>query len=128
MRPPALTAEALEAMRGYSFPGNVRELKNIIERGLIESGGEAIEARHLKLAAPVGRNGGGGSNGVPVDGPAPSTTNRMDATADLPLRLDAAEEMLIRRALAETGGNVAEAARRLGVNRTRIYRRLAQES
>jgi DNA-binding NtrC family response regulator len=128
MRPPALTAEALEALRGYSFPGNVRELKNIIERGLIESGGEAIEARHLKLAAPVGRNGGGGSNGVPVDGPAPAITTQTDATADLPLRLDAAEEMLIRRALAETGGNVAEAARRLGVNRTRIYRRLAQES
>jgi DNA-binding NtrC family response regulator len=46
----------------------------------------------------------------------------------LPLRLDAAEELLIKRALAETGGNVAEAARRLGINRTRIYRRLAQES
>jgi DNA-binding NtrC family response regulator len=45
---------------------------------------------------------------------------------ELPLNLEAAENMLIRRALAETGGNIAEAARRLGVNRTRIYRKLSE--
>ena len=44
----------------------------------------------------------------------------------LPLNLEAAENMLIKRALAETGGNIAEAARRLGVNRTRIYRKLGE--
>ncbi len=120
MKPPALTSDAVEALRGYAFPGNVRELKNIIERGLIESGGDAIGVEHLKLAAPVS---------VTVYAPAaPMESAGEGGVAHLPLRLDAAEEMLIKRALAETGGNVAEAARRLGVNRTRIYRRLAQES
>jgi transcriptional regulator of acetoin/glycerol metabolism len=38
--------------------------------------------------------------------------------------MDAAEDFLIRRALAETDGNIAEAARRLGINRTRIYRKM----
>ena len=46
----------------------------------------------------------------------------------LPLNLEAAENLLIRRALAETGGNIAEAARRLGVNRTRIYRKLSESN
>jgi len=50
------------------------------------------------------------------------------ATNGLPLNLEAAEGLLIRRALAETGGNIAEAARRLGVNRTRIYRKLGESA
>ena len=41
--------------------------------------------------------------------------------------LNEAETLLIKRALAETGGNIAEAARRLGVNRTRIYRKLGEK-
>ena len=41
----------------------------------------------------------------------------------LPLNLEAAEQALIQRALQETAGNVVEAARLLGVNRSRIYRR-----
>jgi len=48
------------------------------------------------------------------------------AAGDLPLNLEAAENLLIRRALAETGGNIAEAARRLGINRARIYRKLGE--
>jgi ActR/RegA family two-component response regulator len=44
----------------------------------------------------------------------------------LPPNLAAAEEVLIRRAVAQTGGNIAEAARRLGVHRTRIYRVLGE--
>ena len=46
----------------------------------------------------------------------------------LPLNLAKAEDALIQRALQETGGNIADAARLLGVHRTRIYRKLAQEA
>ena len=45
-----------------------------------------------------------------------------------PMNLDEAEQFLIRRALDQAGGNVAEAERMLGVNRSRIYRRLPQEA
>jgi transcriptional regulator of acetoin/glycerol metabolism len=48
------------------------------------------------------------------------------APARLPLNLEAAEHVLIQRALQETAGNVVEAARLLGVNRSRIYRRFRQ--
>src|SRR5260221_7970192 len=99
MRPPALTPDALEALRGYSFPGNVRELKNIIERGMIESGGDPIGPQHLKLAAPVG---------VTVYVPASeAATAPSTGASDLPLRLSAAEQRRIRRGVAETGGNSA---------------------
>ncbi len=103
---------ALDMLAGYPFPGNVRELKNIIERALIESGGRRVEPRHLQLlqipSAP----------GAPPQA-APSRFG------DLPLRVEAAEEELIQRALSQTNGNIAEAARLLGINRTRIYRKLA---
>ncbi|MDB5326976.1 MAG: sigma-54 dependent DNA-binding response regulator, partial [Phycisphaerales bacterium] len=111
---PSLTAGALAALREHPFPGNIRELKNVIERSLIESGGDAILAEHLHLM-PIP------SVGRPVS-ILPDSTESPDE--NLPLNLENAENDLIQRALAATGGNVAEAARRLGVNRTRIYRRL----
>jgi DNA-binding NtrC family response regulator len=47
-------------------------------------------------------------------------------SADLPLNLEAAEHLLIQRALEQTHGNVAEAARLLNINRSRIYRKFPQ--
>jgi DNA-binding NtrC family response regulator len=114
---PAITPEALESLGAYDFPGNVRELKNIIERSLIESEGEPIASRHLhllqkKVAGPRIRE--------------PAIDSSTEPAGDLPLNLEEAEAILIRRALAETGGNIAEAARRMGINRTRIYRKLGE--
>jgi len=112
---PALTKEALAMLNSYSFPGNVRELKNVMERALIMSGGKAIKREHLQLI--------GGAVSV-----APSPTRTTIAAAnDIPFNLEAAEQTLIQRALEQTNGNVAEAARLLGVNRSRIYRRLPED-
>jgi DNA-binding NtrC family response regulator len=63
--------------------------------------------------------------------PSPDETTKDERSAfvqTLPLNLAEAEELLIQRALHETHGNIADAARRLGVHRSRIYRKLAQES
>jgi DNA-binding NtrC family response regulator len=104
------------ALKGYDFPGNVREFKNIIERALIESGGGVIEPAHLRLPgrAPIS----------PLPG---NSIARTEVSSSLPLNLAEAEDILIQRALKETNGNIAEAARLLGIHRTRIYRKLAQE-
>jgi len=118
---PPLTAEAREMLEGYGFPGNVRELKNVIERALILSGGDPIRREHLQLF---------GAGAVVIPAP-PSPALKAEAAAvveSLPLNLDAAEQALIQRALEQTGGNVAEAARLLGVNRSRIYRRFPQSA
>jgi DNA-binding NtrC family response regulator len=114
---PGLSRAAAAALQAYDFPGNIRELKNIIERALIASGGETILPEHLHLL-----RGAIGGTASPAN-----TTAKKDFAAELPLNLAEAEDVLIQRALDETGGNIAEAARLLGVHRTRIYRKLAQE-
>lgn len=117
IKAPTLTQDSLSALKAYDYPGNVRELRNIIERALIESGGLVILPTHFHLSAR--------SNGQP---PSPESQNiKSEFAASLPLNLSEAEDMLIQRALHETGGNIADAARLLGVHRTRIYRKLAQE-
>jgi DNA-binding NtrC family response regulator len=103
-------------LQAYDFPGNVRELRNIIERALIECGERVIQARHLRFM----------SRAAPLLPPAAGARRPVSAAA-LPLNLAEAEEVLIQRALQETGGNIADAARLLGVHRTRIYRNLARE-
>lgn len=49
---PSLTPEAVAALEGYTFPGNVRELMNIIENALIVSEGAAIQPKHLRFRFP----------------------------------------------------------------------------
>jgi DNA-binding NtrC family response regulator len=115
MSPPGVTPEALALLEAYTFPGNVRELKNVIERAVIESGGEPIRRCHIHLLEVVPRRQ---TASHVAAGPSSET---------IPLNLDAAEQVLIQRALNQSGGNVAEAARLLGVNRSRIYRRFPNQ-
>jgi DNA-binding NtrC family response regulator len=111
MPPRKISEEAQSLLNAYIFPGNVRELRNIIERALIESAGKTVTPEHIYLM-PEG------------DTHLPLTRSDMPSSARLPLNVKAAEEELIQRALAETGGNVSEAAKRLGMHRSRLYRRL----
>jgi transcriptional regulator with PAS, ATPase and Fis domain len=115
MKAPTLDADALAALMNHSFPGNIRELKNIVERALIESNGGRIRADHLKLS--------------PTSTPQATHAQKpdeIDARCGLPLNLEQAELLLIHRALSQTQGNVSKAAGLLGINRARIYRALAQ--
>ncbi len=114
---PTFTPEALAALRAHRWPGNVRELANIVERLAILHPGRELRVGdvHDVLPATRGREGAHG-------GPAPGR-------ADVPLlplsdALDAYERQLIVRALDETAGNVAEAARRLQTDRPNLYRRM----
>jgi len=118
MPTPTLDHAAQSALEDYPFPGNVRELKNVIERALIESGGLPVHAEHLHL--------GHGARKPAAIKPARQSAEPASIAPDLPLNLEAAENLLIRRALSATGGNIAEAARRLGINRARIYRKLGE--
>ena len=113
MAAPDLDESALGMLNRHSFPGNVRELKNAMERALILSGGRIVKREHLQLFEAAT------SSSVMASKPSAHTP------ADgVPLNLEAAEHTLIQRALEQTGGNVTEAARLLNVNRSRIYRRM----
>ena len=108
---PSVTTDAMERLAAHAFPGNVRELKNTIERALIESRGGEITAAHLHFQ--------------PSAPPPPRTVAAHDD--DIPLDLARAERWLIRRGIERAGGNITAAAKLLGTNRTRIYRVLNQD-
>ena len=108
---PELTPEAVEALEGYTLPGNVRELRNIIEGALIVSEGAAIRPEHLRFQfshLDVSSFPGTGA-GSPLSPP----VERMFA-----------EQERIRRTLAANGGNITKTARQLGLTRQALYRRL----
>ncbi|TLD69996.1 sigma-54-dependent Fis family transcriptional regulator [Phragmitibacter flavus] len=115
---PPLTTSALARLKTHPYPGNIRELKNIIERALIRSGGDAISPEHLDLP--------GNSTISSLPHPKPPQL-ALTPDSSLPLNLEEAETLLIRRALNQTQGNIAQAARLLGIHRTRIYRMMASK-
>jgi len=97
-----LTAEALAALKAYAFPGNVRELENILERALALSSGEQIEAEDLMLDPAE-------------QGEASPAAQATPGGADLQDYLDLVERQVIEEALDKSGGNRTAAARALGV-------------
>ena len=105
---PMLNEGAVRVLGGHDYPGNIRELKNIVERALIESQGGDIEVEHLHLGA------GGSAAGL--------TTSLEAVVEDLPFNFRQAEIALFERALKRAKGNVSSAARLLGVERTKVYR------
>ena len=118
---PALSAAARELLEQYDFPGNVRELKNIVERALIESGGGEIGVVHLHFMGATGA-----STEPAAQAAAAEPCGHAPGVADLPLDLDAAtrqaERWVVEQAMERSGGNVSEAARVLGTSRNRLYR------
>ncbi len=110
-----LSDEATRCLMAYDFPGNVRELENMIERAVITAGAavEVLSPAHLF---------GEGAETITDE----ARTNR--AFLGLPFKeaVAALERDLIRRALEASGGNRAEAARRLGINRRLLYSKLEE--
>jgi DNA-binding NtrC family response regulator len=115
--PSGFSPAALEALQGYGYPGNVRELKNIVERALIESRGGEVQPHHIHLVPAS----------TPADSPLLSGSPIADLPQDLDLAVQQTELTVVKRALDRTAGNIAETARLLNTNRNRIYRVLEQE-
>jgi DNA-binding NtrC family response regulator len=93
--------EAMQAMLGYSWPGNIRELDHSIERAVLLADQKEIQPADLSLAPP------------------PDGAARLEA-----LTLEEVERVLIQKAVARAGGSVTEAAKSLGLSRSALYRRL----
>jgi DNA-binding NtrC family response regulator len=122
------TRRAMDALLGYDFPGNIRELQNLVERGVIfGESGSLIDIQHLftgfeKLPSLSLKLTGEGRIGMaPPDGTGMGAERRM-ITA--PEALKRAEAELYRSALEAAGGNVSAAARQLGLTRAKLEYRL----
>jgi transcriptional regulator with GAF, ATPase, and Fis domain len=98
-----LAEEARDVLMAHAWPGNIRELRNVLESAAILSDDGVIERYHLSLQAAPGFT------------PAPASAS---------IDLGAMERQTIETVLRETDGNKAKTARRLGLTRTQLYVRL----
>jgi DNA-binding NtrC family response regulator len=105
-RPRTFSADALAVLDRYAFPGNVRELRNLVERLLIMTPGPVVTAEQVRSVLP-------GLESAPASAPA----RLSDAVREF-------ERRQIEAALAAEGGNMTRAAARLGLERSHLYKKL----
>lgn len=103
-----IVPEVLELLRGYPWPGNIRELANTIERAVVVSSGDELNVTDISPAWLAAARAAQGLNRRPT--------------------LAAVTEAYVREILAECRGNKSEAARVLGISRKNLYERLERES
>jgi len=96
------TPQAMDRLLRHSWPGNVRELMNAVERGVVLSRGDYLDEAELALLFP-----------------------ERSPAAEPPSSLETVERGTILHTLETADGNKSEAARRLGISRTRLLRLLA---
>ena len=106
-----LSPAAMQRLEAQPFPGNVRELRNLLERSALLCDGEVIEASHVDEAIAIGRRPGQATTG-------PSAP----ATAGDTVR--AASRETLRAIVAEHRGNRAALAAKLGISERSLYRKL----
>ena len=104
------TSDAMELLINYSWPGNVRELRTAIEHAVVLCRGEKISARDLPASVRA------------FSANATADPQRMLARNDLTVK--EAEKQLLIRALKETKGNRTLAARKIGMSRRTLHRKL----
>lgn len=134
----AIEPEAMDLLRAYDWPGNIRELKNVIaqsavmaESGIIEArllperfnqsfGGEEREAPRPSYSSTASRNNNNQRNEVSET----STNTQEGMFVPFGCTLDEIEEQYVRKTLASVGGNKTKAAKVLGISRKTLYDRL----
>ncbi|WP_437593465.1 sigma 54-interacting transcriptional regulator [Sorangium sp. So ce1000] len=137
--PIEIAPAALAALEAYAWPGNVRELAHLVQR-LSALGVRRVELAHLPRAmrasarrtpAAAERPAASVGSSPPVPVPPPAAGRRSSGGARRARAEDAEdaeddEREPIRRALAETGGNISRAAERLGITRHGLKKRMAR--
>lgn len=107
-----ISPDAIRLLKEYHWPGNIRELKNIMERMVVLASSDTIDVNQLPDDIRK-RNGSG------LRQPSPCTAGRESTIKTM-------EETMIRRALSEAGHNKSIAAKRLGISRRTLYRKLTE--
>ncbi|MBV8618508.1 MAG: sigma 54-interacting transcriptional regulator [Curvibacter sp.] len=115
-----LSAGALEALRQHRWPGNIRELQNVLERALMMADTDVLQAGDIRRIL-------GPSTTAAPDAPTEEAEEAAAAVAVKPLSaaIAEAERQAIRDALRACDGNKARAASLLGISRTSFYEKLS---
>jgi DNA-binding NtrC family response regulator len=99
---PSISASAMTALQRYSWPGNIRELRNVLERAVLVAGSDVVQPEHLYLQAAATE-----VSGLSVGG----TLKEM-------------ERAYISHVLHDEDGSIERAARRLGIPRSSLYNKM----
>ena len=105
-----ITPEALRLLHNYRWPGNIRELENVISQMIALCEGDTLDVGDLPAAAPIDVN----TDIVPV------------STRNLNVTLEELTKMAIQHALAQHHGNREKAAKQLGIGARTLYRKLKE--
>jgi DNA-binding NtrC family response regulator len=108
-RPMTFTREALLALQAHDYPGNVRELRNLVERIAILADGPALSADDVAAALPGSRR---------------PRADRWKAGRGFHDLVEEAEREIILGALSAQGDNISETARVLGLERSHLYKKM----
>lgn len=109
-----LSTRAMDILLNYSYPGNIRELENIIEHAMVLCTGPTIQVEHLPMDVRTFRT---------VQGQAPQPSKR-EGLAEDPLKYS--EREVILKILRQTGWNYQETARLLGKSRVTLWRKMRE--
>jgi len=109
----SLTQAALQKLAGHRWPGNIRELRNVIERASILSPGEVIDAEHVVFSAGA----------TPALAAAAGRSDEGQATESLGQQVDNFERQIIAQKLKDSG-SIRGAARSLGVSHTTLLNKI----
>ncbi|WP_315763476.1 sigma-54 dependent transcriptional regulator [Sphingomonas sp. Y38-1Y] len=121
LRPLGITDDALALLSGYDWPGNVRQLQNALFRAAVLCDGDALTRSDFPQIAHMAASGS-----ATVQGPVPSggvTLFRADGNLRA---LEEIEADVIRLAIGHYRGRMTEVARRLGIGRSTLYRKLGE--
>jgi len=110
-----LTADAMDALLTYNWPGNVRELRTAIEHGVVMATGPKITVRDLPTAL---------RQAASAVLPRGISAAKAFGEKSSPLDIRETEKKLIMQALAATNGNVTGAAKKLGISRRTLHRKI----
>jgi DNA-binding NtrC family response regulator len=119
--PRRIGRRAIEKLTRYDFPGNIRELRNLIERAMILSSAAELGSADFPIAADE-------DIGAPANGSSSYSSYMASIPEAVNLRefLESIEKRLISRALESSDGVQAEAARRLSLSRSDLAYKLAK--
>jgi DNA-binding NtrC family response regulator len=121
-----MSDEALAALEGHSWPGNIRELENVLERTILFCKGDRIERADLQLSSAA-QEPASQSQPVPMLGDVDDEAELSGSLKEV-VRAETArvERELIVKALDETGGNVTQAARLLKISRKSLQMKMKE--
>jgi two-component system response regulator AtoC len=110
-----LAPDAMDALLTYDWPGNIRELRTAIEHGVVMATGKQISLRDLPMAV---------RQATTAKLPGGILASEAFGEKTSPLDLHETERRLIAQALAATNGNVTAAAKKLGISRRTLHRKI----